>query len=78
MVDPLEPPKAFAAASDQLHAAAAARAGSSDFGEPDYLLGLRILLLNPNLPNIALELAMGFGSLVSRRLANRPKRVAVT
>jgi len=29
-------------------------------------------------PQLALEVAMGLGSLVSRRLANRPKRIAVT
>jgi hypothetical protein len=44
MADVFAPPGQFATASDQLHAAAAARAGSSNFGDPDYLLGLRMLL----------------------------------
>jgi CRP/FNR family cyclic AMP-dependent transcriptional regulator len=42
------------------------------------LTPIRFTELGNRQPNIALELAMGFGSLVSRRLANRPKRVAVT
>jgi len=29
-------------------------------------------------PAVALEVSMALGSLVSRRLANRPRRVAVT
>ena len=39
---------------------------------------IRFTELSNRQPAIALELAMALGSLVSRRLANRPKRVAVT
>ena len=39
---------------------------------------IRFTELSNRQPAIALELAMALGALVSRRLANRPKRVAVT
>jgi CRP-like cAMP-binding protein len=39
---------------------------------------IRFTELTNRQPELALELAMALGSLVSRRLANRPKRVAVT
>lgn len=39
---------------------------------------IRFTELTNRQPQIALEIAMALGSLVSRRLANRPKRVAVT
>ncbi|MDB5900357.1 MAG: signal transduction protein : sensor, cNMP-binding domain-like protein [Ramlibacter sp.] len=39
---------------------------------------IRFTELSNRQPQIALEVAMALGSLVSRRLANRPKRVAVT
>ncbi len=39
---------------------------------------IRFTELSNRQPALALELAMALGSLVSRRLANRPKRVAVT
>jgi CRP-like cAMP-binding protein len=39
---------------------------------------IRFTELTNRQPQIALEVAMALGSLVSRRLANRPKRVAVT
>lgn len=39
---------------------------------------IRFTELGNRQPQIALELALALGSLVSRRLANRPKRVAVT
>ena len=42
------------------------------------LTPIRFTELTNRQPGIALEIAMGLGSLVSRRLANRPKRVAVT
>ena len=42
------------------------------------LTPIRFTELTNRQPNIALEVAMALGSLVSRRLANRPKRVAVT
>lgn len=42
------------------------------------LTPIRFTELGNRQPNIALEIAMGLGSLVSRRLSNRPKRVAVT
>jgi CRP-like cAMP-binding protein len=42
------------------------------------LTPIRFTELSNRQPNIALEVAMALGSLVSRRLANRPKRVAVT
>ncbi len=38
------PPARFRTALDQLHAVAASEAGSDDFGPPDYLPGLRVLL----------------------------------
>jgi hypothetical protein len=44
MADPRNPPARFADAGDQLHAAAALQAGSSDFGPPDYRVGLKVLL----------------------------------
>lgn len=44
MADPSLPPPAFAEASDQLHAAAALRAGAADFGPDDYRTGLTVLL----------------------------------
>lgn len=42
------------------------------------LTPIRFTELTNRQPNLALELAMALGSLVSRRLANKPKRVAVT
>lgn len=42
------------------------------------LTPIRFTELSNRQPAIALEVAMGLGALVSRRLANRPKRVAVT
>jgi CRP-like cAMP-binding protein len=39
---------------------------------------LRFSELSKRQPEVALEIAMALGSLVSRRLANRPRRVAVT
>jgi CRP-like cAMP-binding protein len=39
---------------------------------------IRFTELSNRQPALALEVVMAFGSLVSRRLANRPKRVAVT
>ncbi len=38
------PPESFAAACDQLHDLVAAQTGATDFGDDDYLLGLRALL----------------------------------
>lgn len=42
------------------------------------LTPIRFAELSNRHPNIALELAMGLGSLLGRRLVNKPKRVAVT
>jgi CRP-like cAMP-binding protein len=42
------------------------------------LTPLRFSELGKRQPEIALEIAMALGSLVSRRLANKPRRVAVT
>lgn len=42
------------------------------------LTPIRFTELTNRQPAVALEVAMALGSLVSRRLANRPKRVAVT
>jgi CRP-like cAMP-binding protein len=42
------------------------------------LTPIRFTELTNRQPALALEVAMALGSLVSRRLANRPKRVAVT
>ena len=42
------------------------------------LTPIRFTELSNRQPTIALELAMALGSLVSRRLVNKPKRVAVT
>jgi CRP/FNR family cyclic AMP-dependent transcriptional regulator len=39
---------------------------------------LRFAELSKRQPEVALEIAMALGSLVSRRLANKPRRVAVT
>jgi CRP/FNR family cyclic AMP-dependent transcriptional regulator len=39
---------------------------------------IRFTELSNRQPQVALEIAMALGSLVSRRLSNRPKRVAVT
>ena len=39
---------------------------------------IRFTELTNRHPQLALEVAMALGSLVSRRLANRPKRIAVT
>ena len=39
---------------------------------------IRFTELTNRQPQLALEMALALGSLVSRRLANRPKRVAVT
>jgi hypothetical protein len=44
MADPRNPPASFADAGDQLHAAAALQSGASDFGPPDYRVGLKVLL----------------------------------
>ena len=42
------------------------------------LTPIRFTELSNRQPTMALEVAMALGSLVSRRLSNRPKRVAVT
>jgi CRP-like cAMP-binding protein len=42
------------------------------------LTPIRFTELSNRQPQVALEIAIALGSLVSRRLANRPKRVAVT
>lgn len=42
------------------------------------LTPMRFAELSNRQPQIALEVAMALGGLVSRRLANRPKRVAIT
>jgi len=42
------------------------------------LTPIRFTELTNRQPNLALEIAMALGSLVSRRLVNKPKRVAVT
>ena len=42
------------------------------------LTPIRFTELSNRQPQLAVELAMALGSLVSRRLSNRPKRVAVT
>ena len=42
------------------------------------LTPIRFTELSNRHPNVALELAMALGSLVSRRLVNKPKRIAVT
>jgi CRP/FNR family cyclic AMP-dependent transcriptional regulator len=42
------------------------------------LTPIRFTELTNRQPGVALEIAMGLGSLVSRRLMNRPRRVAVT
>lgn len=42
------------------------------------LTPIRFTELSNRQPQLALEIAMALGSLVSRRLANRPRRVAVT
>jgi len=42
------------------------------------LTPIRFTELSNRQPNLALEIAMALGSLVSRRLVNKPKRVAVT
>ena len=42
------------------------------------LTPLRFSELSKRQPEVALEIAMALGSLVSRRLANKPRRVAVT
>lgn len=42
------------------------------------LTPIRFTELSNRNPALALEIAMGLGSLVSRRLVNKPKRVAVT
>jgi CRP-like cAMP-binding protein len=39
---------------------------------------IRFTELSNRQPQMAVEIAMALGSLVSRRLGNRPKRVAVT
>ncbi len=44
MTDPYQPPERFATALDRLHELVAAEVGSNDFGAPDYLSGLRVLL----------------------------------
>jgi CRP-like cAMP-binding protein len=42
------------------------------------LTPIRFTELSNRQPALALEVAMALGSLVSRRLSNKPKRVAVT
>ena len=42
------------------------------------LTPIRFTELSNRQPTLALEIAMALGSLVSRRLANRPRRIAVT
>jgi CRP-like cAMP-binding protein len=42
------------------------------------LTPIRFTELSNRQPAVALEIAMALGSLVSRRLVNKPKRVAVT
>jgi CRP/FNR family transcriptional regulator, cyclic AMP receptor protein len=42
------------------------------------LTPIRFSELSNRQPALALEVAMALGSLVSRRLANKPKRIAVT
>lgn len=42
------------------------------------LTAIRFAELSNRHPDVALEIAMALGSLVSRRLVNKPKRVAVT
>jgi len=42
------------------------------------LTPIRFTELSNRQPNLALEIAMALGSLVSRRLVNKPKRIAVT
>ena len=42
------------------------------------LTPIRFTELSNRHPNVALELAMALGSLVARRLVNKPKRIAVT
>ena len=42
------------------------------------LTPLRFSELSKRQPELALEIAMALGSLVSRRLANKPRRIAVT
>jgi hypothetical protein len=42
------------------------------------LTPLRFTELSNRQPQVALEIAMALGSLVSRRLVNKPKRAAVT
>ena len=42
------------------------------------LTPIRFTELSNRQPNIALQISMALGALVSRRLANKPKRVAVT
>jgi CRP/FNR family cyclic AMP-dependent transcriptional regulator len=42
------------------------------------LTPIRFTELSNRQPNLALEIAMALGSLVARRLVNKPKRVAVT
>lgn len=42
------------------------------------LTPIRFTELSNRQPGLALEIAMALGSLVSRRLANRPRRIAVT
>ncbi len=44
--DRFEPPASFADASDQLHELVAKLLNTDDFGEPDYLEGLKVLLLS--------------------------------
>jgi len=39
---------------------------------------IRFTELTNRQPQLAVEIALALGSLVSRRLSNRPKRVAVT
>jgi hypothetical protein len=42
------------------------------------LTPIRFTELTNRQPAVALEIAMGLGSLVSRRLMNKPRRIAVT
>jgi CRP/FNR family transcriptional regulator, cyclic AMP receptor protein len=42
------------------------------------LNAIRFAELSNRQPNLALELVLGFGSVIARRMVNKPKRVAVT
>jgi CRP-like cAMP-binding protein len=42
------------------------------------LTGIRFAELSNRQPNLALELTMGLGAVIAKRLVNKQKRVAVT